>query len=82
MENEKCFNTPEEIYKKLGKIWTTMREGIERGCRTEGVLSGPLRVPRRAAPLYRQLTTNENLEDYWCEDPVPTEAAEELGFAL
>ncbi|WP_109112697.1 L-serine ammonia-lyase, partial [Aeromonas caviae] len=63
MENEKCFNTPEEIYKKLGKIWTTMREGIERGCRTEGVLSGPLRVPRRAAPLYRQLTTNENLSN-------------------
>ena len=30
----------------------------------------------------RSLTTNENLEDYWCEDPVPTEAAEELGFAL
>ena len=44
LENEKCFNTPEEIYKKLGKIWTTMREGIERGCRTEGVLAGPLRV--------------------------------------
>ncbi|HHQ4455688.1 L-serine ammonia-lyase [Aeromonas hydrophila] len=63
MENEKCFNTPEEIYKKLGKIWTTMREGIERGCRTEGVLAGPLRVPRRAAPLYRQLTTNENLSN-------------------
>lgn len=49
LENEKCFNTPEEIYKKLGKIWTTMREGIERGCRTEGILAGPLRVPRRAA---------------------------------
>ena len=54
LENEKCFNTPEEIYKKLGKIWTTMREGIERGCRTEGILAGPLRffaaprnLPRR-----------------------------------
>ncbi len=63
LENEKRFNTPEEIYKKLGKIWTTMREGIERGCRTEGVLAGPLRVPRRAAPLYRQLTTNEHLSN-------------------
>ena len=38
-----------------------MREGIERGCRTEGVLAGPLRVLRRAA-LYRQLTTNEHLQ--------------------
>ncbi|MDB1441314.1 peptide deformylase, partial [Bifidobacterium adolescentis] len=23
-----------------------------------------------------------NLEDFWCEDPVPTEAAAELGFEL
>ena len=30
----------------------------------------------------RSLTSNENLEDLWCEDPVPTEAAKELGFEL
>ena len=30
----------------------------------------------------RSLTTTENLEDYWADDPVPTEAAKELGFAL
>ncbi|WEV53321.1 peptide deformylase [Bifidobacterium sp. ESL0704] len=30
----------------------------------------------------RSLATDENLEDYWCEDPVPTQAAEELGFKL
>ena len=24
----------------------------------------------------------KNLEDFWCEDPVPTEAAKELGFEL
>ncbi|WEV72749.1 peptide deformylase [Bifidobacterium sp. ESL0790] len=30
----------------------------------------------------RSLSTDENLEDYWCEDPVPTVAAKELGFKL
>mgnify|MGYP003209720795 CR=1 FL=1 len=42
-------------------------------------LSGELYIDRAEI---RSLTTNENLEDYWCDDPVPTEAAEELGFAL
>ncbi|MDF7664563.1 peptide deformylase [Bifidobacterium sp. ESL0745] len=30
----------------------------------------------------RSLATDENLEDYWCKDPVPTDAAKELGFKL
>ena len=30
----------------------------------------------------RSLATNENLEDFWCDDPVPNEAAAELGFEL
>ncbi|WEV66137.1 MULTISPECIES: peptide deformylase [unclassified Bifidobacterium] len=30
----------------------------------------------------RSLATDENLEDYWCEDPVPADAAKELGFKL
>ena len=30
----------------------------------------------------RSLSSDENLADLWCEDPVPTEAAEELGFDL
>lgn len=42
-------------------------------------LSGELYIDQAEI---RSLTTNENLEDYWCEDPVPTAAAEELGFKL
>ena len=30
----------------------------------------------------RSLTSDDNLMDYWCEDPVPTAAAKELGFEL
>ncbi|KFI99096.1 peptide deformylase [Bifidobacterium stellenboschense] len=42
-------------------------------------LSGELYIDRAEI---RSLTTTENLEDFWCEDPVPTAAAEELGFEL
>jgi len=55
MENEKCFNTPEEIYKKLLRIWQVMQDCVARGCRTEGVLPGGFKVRRRAAALHAQL---------------------------
>ena len=42
-------------------------------------LSGELYIDKAEI---RSLTTYENLEDYWCNDPVPTEAAAELGFDL
>lgn len=42
-------------------------------------LSGELYIDKAEI---RSLASNENLEDLWCDDPVPTEAAEELGFAL
>ena len=42
-------------------------------------LSGELYIDKAEI---RSLTTYENLEDYWCNDPLPTEAAAELGFDL
>lgn len=42
-------------------------------------LSGELYIDKAEI---RSLTTVENLEDFWCEDPVPTQAAKELGFDL
>lgn len=42
-------------------------------------LSGELYIDRAEI---RSLSTDENLEDFWAEDPVPTAAAEELGFAI
>ncbi|NMN02175.1 peptide deformylase [Bifidobacterium panos] len=42
-------------------------------------LSGELYIDKAEI---RSLATYENLEDYWCNDPVPTEAAAELGFDL
>ena len=59
MANEKAFNSEDVIYERFGAIWNTMKAGIEKGCQTEGILAGPLRVPRRAPALYRQLVTGE-----------------------
>ena len=42
-------------------------------------LSGEVYIDRAEI---RSLSSDENLADLWCEDPVPTEAAEELGFGL
>ncbi|BAJ00674.1 L-serine ammonia-lyase [Shewanella violacea] len=61
MENEKVFNSEKAIYEGFGAIWDVMQSGIKRGCQTEGVLEGPLRVPRRAPDLHRQLLANDRL---------------------
>lgn len=42
-------------------------------------LSGELYIDKAQI---RSLTTNDNLEYYWCDDPVPTDAAKELGFEI
>ena len=42
-------------------------------------LSGELYIDQAEI---RSLTTVENLEDFWAQDPVPTQAAKELGFEL
>ena len=41
-----------EIWDYLAEVWQTMREAIERGLDCEGVLPGPLNLPRRAATYH------------------------------
>lgn len=53
--NELSIGDVQRLTKSADALWNTMSEGIQRGTHTEGVLAGPLRVPRRAAALYRQL---------------------------
>ncbi|MCL1092354.1 L-serine ammonia-lyase [Shewanella kaireitica] len=65
-KNELAFNSEADIYQGFADVWHTMHSAIEKGCQTEGVLSGPLRVPRRAPALYRQLLTGERLS----QDPM------------
>jgi len=61
MANEKAYHNEEAIYSGFGDVWNTMKAAIKKGRETEGVLAGPLRVPRRAPALYRQLLTGEKL---------------------
>tara|TARA_R110001583_G_scaffold66935_2_gene191861 strand:+ start:3168 stop:4535 length:1368 start_codon:yes stop_codon:yes gene_type:complete len=61
MANECKQHTPENIALRFAKIWKTMNESITRGCETEGVLAGPLEVPRRAPALYQELTSEADI---------------------
>lgn len=40
------------IWEYLAEVWQTMREAVERGLDREGVLPGPLNLPRRAATYH------------------------------
>ena len=55
--NEYAWRTDAELDASLDQIWDAMKACVARGCRTEGHLPGGLRVKRRAAELYRTLTT-------------------------
>ena len=56
--NERHWRTDAEIDAGLLHIWEVMQACVRRGCSVEGVLPGGYKVRRRAADLYRQLTTN------------------------
>jgi len=55
LQNELATRSQREIETYFGDIWSTMRTCIDRGMHTEGLLPGPLEVPRRAAALHRVL---------------------------
>jgi iron-sulfur-dependent L-serine dehydratase single chain form len=57
LANEQAFGrSTAQIADGLADIWRVMRECVERGCRTDGILPGGLKVRRRAPRLQRQLT--------------------------
>ncbi|MCU6669873.1 L-serine ammonia-lyase [Enterobacteriaceae bacterium H4N4] len=66
MQNELALHSKQEIEDYFADIWKTMRACIDRGMNTEGVLPGPLRVPRRASALRRMLVTT----DKYSNDPM------------
>ena len=60
MQNELALRSQSDIDTGLTRIWHVMRTGIERGMNTEGVLPGPMNVPRRAVALRRQLVSSDS----------------------
>lgn len=58
MKNELAFHSYDDIETYFIRVGKTMEDCIKRGMNTEGLLPGPLKVPRRAFSLYRQLANN------------------------
>ena len=65
LANEAAWRSEAETRAGLLRIWQVMQDCVKAGCRTEGVMPGGLKVQRRAAGLYRQLSEHPeaNLRD-------------------
>ncbi|QTF56294.1 L-serine ammonia-lyase [Stutzerimonas frequens] len=65
LDNEAAWRPEAETRDGLLRIWQVMQDCVDAGCRTEGVMPGGLKVRRRAAGLYRQLSEHPeaNLRD-------------------
>jgi len=55
LANEASLRSKEEVFARLYKISKVMRECIDKGCDTDGILPGGLNVKRRAAQIYKKL---------------------------
>nr|CAA6830067.1 MAG: L-serine dehydratase (EC [uncultured Thiotrichaceae bacterium] len=51
LQNEKVWASEVEIREKLLRIWSVMQACVDKGCKTQGILPGGLKVKRRAAQL-------------------------------
>lgn len=61
-ENETACRPAEEVRDYLKRVWTVMRDCIERGCSsTAAILPGGLDVPRRAPGMYARLARNADV---------------------
>ncbi|WP_263138445.1 L-serine ammonia-lyase [Pseudomonas sp. RIT-PI-AD] len=58
LANEAAWRPEAETRAGLLRIWQVMQDCVEAGCRNEGIMPGGLKVRRRAAALYRQLSKN------------------------
>ncbi len=55
LANESCLRPADEVKAKLMQIANVMRECIDKGCHTPGILPGGLDVKRRAPELLQKL---------------------------
>jgi len=56
LANEAAWRPEAQTRARLLHIWQVMQDCVSAGCHTEGTLPGGLKVQRRAARLYRQLS--------------------------
>ncbi len=68
LRNEQSWRDGDEVRERLDAIWAAMRDCIDRGLRTEGVLPGRMQVVRRAPRLFKSLSSRG--------EPAPLDAME------
>jgi L-serine dehydratase len=59
--NERVFRTEDEIREGLTRIWQVMRDCMDRGLSTSGVLPGGLHVRRRAHDIHEKLLAERGM---------------------
>jgi L-serine dehydratase len=69
LENEGAWRSEAETRAGLLNIWRVMQECVRRGCEREGTLPGGLQVRRRAAEMYRTLSSHPEAS---LRDPLTT----------
>ncbi|MCP4286521.1 MAG: L-serine ammonia-lyase [Gammaproteobacteria bacterium] len=57
LENEKSWRSESAIREGLWNIWEVMQSCVRQGCASEGTLPGGMKVKRRAATLFRELSS-------------------------
>ena len=62
LANETVWRSEVDINKGVMALWQVMKNCIARGCKTEGILPGGLKVKRRAADLYHKLKMSKSTD--------------------
>ncbi|MDL2267718.1 L-serine ammonia-lyase [Desulfovibrio sp. OttesenSCG-928-G15] len=63
LANECAVSSKEAIHAHCTQVWTTMMESMNLGMVANGVLPGPLKVPRRANRLRNRLVAQKKLSN-------------------
>jgi L-serine dehydratase len=70
--NELARRDEHEIASGLNRLWDVMRDCIDAGCMTQGILPGALRIARRAPQIYQRLTLGAEIPpSRWLIDHAP-----------
>ncbi|MCG6111849.1 MAG: L-serine ammonia-lyase [Paracoccus sp.] len=59
--NELCFRSLPDLHAGLDRIWGAMRDCMDRGLATDGILPGGLQVRRRAKAIHEKLLAERGL---------------------
>lgn len=63
LANEQSFRPEQQLREEVLRRWHAMQACVERGCKTEGVLPGGLKVVRRASAMHRKLLEQDRNHD-------------------